>query len=255
MNLLAKCYHNMGNSKLSHIFTSVEELTSPGAFPIRKNAMSISLNPIFLSALALASIAAAPGEVDRHFDAGSVAYFEKNVRQLLVNNCNTCHSATTNSKGGLRVDDLNGLLQGGNRGPAVVPGDPENSILIQAVLQTEDDLKMPPKKRLSAEEIAVLTKWIKDGAAWTEVDARVVIGNPNPKYDKLKKQHSAWQPLKAAKPPAVRDASWPRSSIDRFVLAKLENAGLKPNRDADKLALIRRITFDLTGLPPGFDPE
>ena len=135
------------------------------------NVMSIALNPIFLSALALALIAAAPGGVDRHFDAGSVAYFEKNVRPLLVNNCNTCHSATTNSKGGLHVDDRNGLLQGGNQGPAVVPGDPDHSILIQAVLQTEDDLKMPPKKRLSPEEIAVLTKWIKDGTAlrrrWT----------------------------------------------------------------------------------------
>jgi hypothetical protein len=212
--------------------------------------MSMSLKPILLSSLAIVSIAAAPGRPERHFDAESVEYFEKNVRPLLVNNCNNCHSATTNSKGGLRVDDRNGLLQGGNRGPAVVPGDPENSILIQAVLQTEDDLKMPPKKRLSAEEVAVLTKWVKDGAAWTEVDAAVVTGNVNPKYDKLRKEHWAWQPLKEAKPPVVRDAFWPRSSIDRFVLAKLESAGLNPVRDADKLALIRRVTFDLAGLPP-----
>jgi Planctomycete cytochrome C len=191
----------------------------------RGDDFSMSLKPVLLSALAVVSIAAAPGRPDRHFDAESVEYFEKKVRPLLVNNCNICHSAETNSKGGLRVDDRNGLIQGGNRGPAVVPGDPENSILIQAVLQSEDDLKMPPKKRLSAEEIAVLTKWVKDGAAWTEVDASVVSGNPNPKYDKLKKEHWAWQPLKETKPPAVRDASWPRSDIDRFVLAKLENSG------------------------------
>ena len=162
----------------------------------------MSLKPILLCSLAVVSIAAAPGRPDRHFDAESVEYFEKKVRPLLVNNCNICHSAETNSKGGLRVDDRNGLIQGGNRGPAVVPGDPENSILIQAVLQSEDVLKMPPKKRLSAEEIAVLTKWVKDGAAWTEVDASIVTGNPNPRYEKLKKEHWAWQPLKDAKPPA-----------------------------------------------------
>jgi hypothetical protein len=212
--------------------------------------MSLSLNPVLLSALAFALIAAAPERPDRHFDAGSVEYFEKKVRPILVNNCNNCHSATTNSKGGLRVDDRNGLLQGGNRGLAVVPGDPDNSILIQAVLQTEDDLKMPPKKRLSAEEVAVLTKWVKDGAAWTEVDAAAVSDNHNPRYEKLKKDHWAWQPLKETKAPAVRDTLWSRSAIDRFVLAKLENAGLKPNHDADKLDLIRRVTFDLTGLPP-----
>ena len=81
-------------------------------------------------------VAAAPGRPDRRFDAESVEFFEKKVRPLLVNNCNNCHSASTNSKGGLRVDDRNGLIQGGNRGPAVVPGDPENSLLIQAVRQT-----------------------------------------------------------------------------------------------------------------------
>jgi hypothetical protein len=210
----------------------------------------MSLYRLLLAPVAIALIAAAPGRPDRRFDAESVEYFEKKVRPLLVNNCNICHSADTNSKGGLRVDDRNGLIQGGNRGPAVVPGDPENSILIQAVLQTEDDLKMPPKKRLAAEEIALLTKWIKDGAAWTEVDAAVVSRNPNSRYDKLKKEHWAWQPLKETKPPAVRDACWPRSVIDQFVLAKLENAGLNPVRDADKLALIRRVTFDLTGIPP-----
>src|ERR1700733_14508624 len=122
----------------------------------------MSLNRVLLASLGIALVAAGPGRAERGFDAESVEFFEKKVRPLLVNNCNICHSAETNSKGGLRVDDRNGLLQGGNRGPAVVPGDPENSILIQAVLQSEDDLKMPPKKHLSAEEIAVLTKWVKD---------------------------------------------------------------------------------------------
>jgi hypothetical protein len=187
---------------------------------------------------------------DNRFDPKSVDFFEKNVRPLLVSKCHNCHSASTNTKGGLRVDDRAGLVQGGNRGPAVLPGDPENSLLMQAVRYTDEDLKMPPKKRLSDDEIAILSKWVKDGAAWTQVDASALASRPSPKYDRLRKEHWAWQPLKVTAPPAVRDASWPRFEVDRFVLAKLEQAGLKPVGDADKLTLIRRVSFDLTGLPP-----
>ena len=140
----------------------------------------MSLNRLLLASLAVALVAAAPGRPDRRFDAESVEFFEKKVRPLLVNNCYNCHSANTNSKGGLRVDDRNGLLKGGNRGPAVVPGEPEKSLLIQAVRQTDEELKMPPKKHLSAEEIADLTKWIKDGAAWPEVDAAAVRSQAQP---------------------------------------------------------------------------
>lgn len=93
---------------------------------------------------------AATGQNASHFDAKAVEFFEKKVRPVLVSNCYTCHSASTNTKGGLRVDDRNGLLQGGNGGSAVVPGHPENSRLIKAVEQSDEDLKMPPKKRLSA---------------------------------------------------------------------------------------------------------
>src|SRR5580700_3062264 len=98
-----------------------------------------------------------------------VEFFEKKVRPLLVDNCYNCHSADTNSKGGLRVDDRNGLIQGGGRGPAVVPGHPEKSLLLRAVRQVNPKLSMPPKKRLSEQQIADLTQWIKDGAAWPRV--------------------------------------------------------------------------------------
>jgi hypothetical protein len=210
----------------------------------------MSLNPAFLAPFAVLLVAAAPEWTARRFDAESLDFFEKKVRPLLVNNCDNCHSARTNSKGGLRVDDRNGLIQGGNRGAAVVPGDPENSLLIQAVLHEDEDLKMPPKKQLSKEEVAILTKWIKDGAAWPEVDVSLVQSKPNAKYDKLRKEHWAWQPLKETQPPEVRNDSWPRSEIDRYILAKLEEKGLQPGQDADRLSLIRRVTFDLTGLPP-----
>jgi hypothetical protein len=227
------------------------QTSGPPNGPFSYNRRSMSQYRVWLALFAVALVAAAgPGTVERGFKAESVEFFEKKVRPLLVNNCNNCHSASTNSKGGLRVDDRNGLIQGGNRGPAVVPGDPGNSLLIQAVLQTDEELKMPPKKHLSADEIAVLTKWIKDGAAWPVVDAAAVLSKTNPKYDKLRKEHWAWQRLKEAWPPDLHDASWPRSDIDRFVLARLEETGLKPVCDANKLALVRRATFDLTGLPP-----
>jgi cytochrome c553 len=179
-----------------------------------------------------------------------VEFFEKRIRPLLVDNCYNCHSANTNSHGGLRVDDRNGLIHGGGRGPAIVPGHPEQSLLLQAVRHTHKDVKMPPKKHLSDQQIADLTSWIKDGAAWPQVRLPASLAKINPEYPRLRKEHWAWQPLRHEKMPTVRDASWPRSNIDRFILARLEEKGLKPVRDADRLDLLRRVTFDLTGLPP-----
>jgi mono/diheme cytochrome c family protein len=179
-------------------------------------------------------------------DPAKVEFFEKRIRPILADNCYSCHSATTNSKGGLRVDDINGLLTGGASGPAIIPGNPE-SLLIEAVKY--EGLQMPPKKRLTDEQIADLTKWVVDGAAWPKA---VFREDPkfNEKYEKLKAEHWAWQPLTKPAVPEVVNQSWPRSDIDRFVLAKLEEHKLAPVGDADKRDLIRRVTFDLTGLPP-----
>ncbi len=185
-------------------------------------------------------------------DPAKVEFFEKTIRPLLVANCATCHSAETNAKGGLRVDDRNGLIAGGNTGPAVVPGQPDESLLLQAVKQEEGAPKMPPKKRLGADEIAALTKWIEDGATWPSA-GKVEPTPPSKtseKYARLRKEHWAWQPRKDSPLPEVRNVGWPRADLDRFLLAKLEAKGLAPAKDADRLALIRRVTFDLTGLPP-----
>jgi hypothetical protein len=179
-----------------------------------------------------------------------VEFFEKKVRPVLADNCYTCHSADTNAKGGLRLDDPNGSLQGGNRGPAIVVGAPEQSLLIQAVRHTHAKLQMPPEKHLSEAEIASLVQWIKDGAAWTRVELPASVGKYREKYAQLRKQHWAWQPVREGTPPTVRDAAWPRGDIDRFLLAALETKRLRPVRDADRATLIRRTTFDLTGLPP-----
>jgi hypothetical protein len=208
----------------------------------------------FLAFLALVFVTSSPGaqgEPTPGHDAAT-EFFEKKVRPVLVGNCYTCHSANTNSKGGLRVDDRNGLLQGGNSGPAVVPGNPDESLLVLAVRHDEGAPKMPPKKQLSAEQIADLTKWIQDGAAWPAVAgaASIGLGKPNAKYESLRKTHWAWQSLNRGPVPRVHDSTWPVDDIDRFILARLEQEGLEPVKDADKRALIRRATFDLTGLPP-----
>ena len=183
-------------------------------------------------------------------EEAAVAFFEKKVRPVLVSHCYTCHSANTKPSGGLRVDDRNGLLTGGNTGPAVVPGNPAKSLLIQRVSNKEAKRRMPLEGQpLSDEQIADLTQWIKDGAAWPAARVPASFGKSKPFYEKLKREHWAWQPLTDPKAPTVKDDSWARDDIDRFLLAKLEAQELKPTGDADKVTLIRRVTFDLTGLP------
>lgn len=180
-----------------------------------------------------------------------VDYFEKKVRPILVTHCSNCHSADTKPAGGLRVDDRNGLLVGGNNGPAIVPGSPEKSLLLKRSTQKEEKRRMPLEgKHLEPDQIAVLTQWIKDGAAWPSVRVPESLGKKRPEYEQLKKTHWAWQPLVNPPVPTVRDAHWPRDTVDQFLLSKLEEKGLKPVADADRSSLIRRLTFDLTGLPP-----
>ena len=201
-----------------------------------------------IGALWIAAPSLPAGESRPAEDGAKLEFFEKKIRPLLVDNCYNCHSANTNAKGGLRVDDHRGLLVGGGSGPAIVPGDAAKSLLIQAVKY--DGLEMPPKKRLANEQIADLEKWIQDGAVWPKTEVSAEIGKPNEKYERLRKEHWAWQPLRTAAVPQPLDGSWARSDVNRFLLAKLEENGLSPVADADRRTLLRRLTFDLTGLPP-----
>lgn len=178
-------------------------------------------------------------------------FFELRVRPLLAEKCYTCH--TTSQLGGLRLDSKEALLKGGSSGPAVVPGQPEQSLLIQAVSHTHERLKMPPQGKLTAEEIAHLTAWVKAGAYWPEEQpgrkSETVRGGS---YVITPQQRAYWafQPVRKPALPAVKDTSWVRSPIDRFILAALESRGLKPVQPADKRTWIRRASFDLIGLPP-----
>jgi hypothetical protein len=179
-------------------------------------------------------------------------FFENKVRPVLAENCYDCHTAA--EMGGLRVDSRERLLQGGKSGPAVMPGDPDKSLLIQAVRQT-GDLKMPKGGKLKPAEVQALTDWVKMGAPWPEMPENIKTAAPastSPAKRITAEQRAFWsfQPLKDPPVPEVKEKSWAKTNIDHFVLAKLVAKGMKPVGAADRRALIRRATFDLVGLPP-----
>jgi mono/diheme cytochrome c family protein len=186
-------------------------------------------------------------------DARSAEYFEAKVRPVLAVNCYHCH--TDERMGGLRLDSRDALLKGGRSGPAIVPGDPDQSLMIQAVRQT-GTLKMPKGGHLKPDEIDALAAWITSGAPWPTSVASASTGSVStPAYVIKPEQRAFWsfQPLRKPSVPAVSHTTWPKSEIDRFVLAGLEKEGLTPVRAADKRTLIRRATLDLTGVPPTWE--
>jgi Protein of unknown function (DUF1553)/Protein of unknown function (DUF1549)/Planctomycete cytochrome C len=177
-------------------------------------------------------------------------FFEKEIRPLLVERCVNCHGGEK-TRGGLTLTSRASLLEGGDHGPAAVPGDPDKSLLLQAVRQT-GKLKMPPKEQLADAEVDKLARWVKLGLPWPDADKLGPATRPGQDYVITEEQRKFWsfQPVKPVPPPAVKDTTWPRCDIDRFLLAALEAKGLKPAPPADKRTLLRRATFDLTGLPP-----
>ncbi len=180
-------------------------------------------------------------------DPKGIEFFEKKIRPVLVEHCYSCHSAQAEKvKGALLLDTRQGLLKGGNMGAAVVPGNVDQSVLIQAIRYHDEDLRMPPKKRLSEEVVADFEAWIRMGVPDPR-DGKPKAAGPVPiAAEKL----WSFRPVVDPAPPAVRDAAWTRNAVDRFILARLEGSGLRPAPEADKQTLLRRATFDLTGLPP-----
>ena len=178
--------------------------------------------------------------------ASSPDFFESKIRPILANSCYSCH--TGSALGGLRVDSREAMLKGGTRGPVLVPGDPQKSLLIQAVRQTDPKLKMPMGGKLSDSEIADLEAWVKAGASWPAT-APIAKAEKSVVAPEARKFWS-FQPLADPKPPEVKNTAWPKTAIDRFVLAKLEQQQLKPVHPAAKRVLIRRASLDLIGLPP-----
>ena len=175
------------------------------------------------------------------------AFFEAKIRPVLVQECYKCHSAGSKKIGGeLLLDTRAGLLAGGESGPAIVPKDIKSSMLIEAL--KHEGLEMPPKKKLSDRVIADFEKWIRMGAPDPRSGKTIKIQK---KIDfKEARKHWSFRPRKVSTAPQVKQKDWPRSDLDKFVLAKLESKNLKPVADAEKQKLVRRIYFDLIGLPP-----
>lgn len=174
-------------------------------------------------------------------------FFELKIRPVLVEHCDACHSAEAKIvRGGLQLDSRNAGRNGGDSGPAIVPGKPEDSLLIQAL--KHDSLEMPPGKKLSDQIIADFDVWIRDGAVDPREEAR--LGKLQPVDWENAKHHWAFQPISNPSPPQVAGSTWTQSPIDAFVLHRLQENGMQPANAADKRTLIRRATYDLTGLPP-----
>ncbi|MEQ1861577.1 MAG: PSD1 and planctomycete cytochrome C domain-containing protein [Chthoniobacteraceae bacterium] len=195
--------------------------------------------PAFVN-LAAAAVAPNPAQID---------FFEQRIRPVLVAKCYKCHSNDAEKiKGGLTLDTRAGVLAGGDSGAVVVPGDPKNSVLLKAMSWEDKDMAMPPKEQLSADVVADFEKWIAMGAP----DPREGTAKTEKVAIDIEKGREFWafQPPVAAAAPAVKDTVWPRTDVDRFILAGLEEKKLRPVADAGPRALVRRVYFDLIGLPP-----
>jgi mono/diheme cytochrome c family protein len=182
-------------------------------------------------------------------DRTGMAFFEEHIRPLLAEHCYKCHSRQAkNVRGGLRLDSRDDCAKGGDNGPTLIPGDPDHSLLIQAV-RYEGEVKMPPKGKLSPKQIDLLVRWVRMGApdprTSTTLAAAPKNGNPDRGRD-----HWAFHTLRVSPVPQEDRNPWCRTPIDGFILAKLVGRGLHPNATADRRALIRRASFDLLGLAP-----
>src|ERR1051326_3334102 len=184
--------------------------------------------------------------------AEQIEFFESKVRPIFADHCYTCHSEKAEKlKGGPLVDSAEAILKGGDTAPAVVPGDVEGSLLIKAVRYTDADLKMPPKnKKLSPEQIASLEAWVKMGAPMPRLAGATA---PADGIAKVRARHWAFQPVKKPAIPAVKNSRWVQTPVDNFVLVTLEKRNLNPAPMADRRTLIRRVAYDLTGLPPTYE--
>jgi len=213
------------------------------------------MNRFAIPLLCLLFTAAAHAAVtNREATAKGTAFFEKKIRPVLVQHCFKCHSeAADERKGGLLLDRQTGWLDGGGSGQAVVPGDVEGSLLIQAVRYGDEDTAMPPKYQLDTEVVALLEQWVKMGAPGPKQDIGETefskLGDQDAIFEKAR-THWSFQPVRAVEPPKADDPSWNQHPIDRFIFAKLKEHKLTPSPQAKPQVLERRLAYDLTGLPP-----
>ena len=201
----------------------------------------MTMKPIFLSPIFLSSFC-----VFSH--AADTAFFDSKVLPILQQRCFECHSHGTKIKGGLALDSRSGWVEGGDNGPAIQPGEVETSLLVKAVRYIDAEFEMPPKAKLPAAEIAILEEWVKLGAP----DPRATGTGKVKKGIDLAEGRKFWafQPVRDPSPPRIEDTSWPLDPLDHFIRAKQEQEGISPVADADRYTWLRRVSLDLTGLPP-----
>jgi hypothetical protein len=177
------------------------------------------------------------------------SFFENKIRPVLVKQCYECHSQGAKKLGGkLLLDAPSEMIAGGESGPAMIPGQPDDSLIIQALRY--DGLEMPPKQRLPGQVVNDFITWVKMGAPDPRIESPK-SSRPAAAIDKSAQW--SYQPLSHPLVPKVNRTDWPRVPVDRFILARLEAQKLSPASDASAATLIRRLYFDLTGLPPSYD--
>jgi hypothetical protein len=224
-----------------------------GIRSVRRHLGKPALSLIAAAALS-AGAAAAGGLPPEHPDPAGLELFEKRIRPVLVAQCYECHSADAAAsgklEGGLRLDTRSGIRAGGESGPAIVPGQPDESLLIEAL--RHESFEMPPNRKLRPEIIADFVKWVELGAPDPRDDQQQAGAPRRGEFQITAADRDFWafQPIGNPRPPAVEVPSWIRSDLDRFILARIEAEQFRPSPPADKHALLRRATFDLTGLPP-----
>ncbi len=204
----------------------------------------------FASATVLTAAEKAP---ETKLSAEQEEFFEKKIRPMLVQNCVNCHGPDE-QEGGLRLDSRDFLMKGGDGQPVAVPGDPDKSRLI-SVTRYDGSVQMPPDGKLTEEDFNALVAWVKMGLPWPqhaepEPASAAPSKDPKEKYAELRATHWAFQPIHRTRPPEVKNKGWIRTPVDNFILAKLEEKGLEPSPAVDARTLLRRVTIDLTGLPP-----
>ena len=181
-----------------------------------------------------------------------LSFFESKIRPVLSEKCYDCHSARGDKiKGGLRLDHIDLILEGGDTGPALVRGNPDDSLMVEAIRYQESDFQMPPKGKLTDSQIGDIETWIKNGAFWP-VEPIPELSSSKKRsvfnIEKRRKEHWCWQPIS---PPTIPDADSSKNihPIDQLIREKVAKAGLLPSKSTDKRTWLRRVTFDLTGLP------
>ncbi len=187
-------------------------------------------------------------------DSGGIRFFETHVRPLFAENCFECH-AGDEPKGGLRLDSRSAAMRGGESGVVIVPGKPDQSLLITAVRYLDSSLEMPPKKKLSGKQVGLLTQWIQLGAPWPEDGSAPAIAAKREAFEITDKDRNYWafRPIRKPAAPEVPAAAQIANPIDAFVYDRLGRKGLRPNGRASRRGLIRRLYYDLTGLPPSME--